>query len=264
LGGITVAAMGRTWRRKCLAALGAAGALLAFPSLALAHQTVTIKDSQFGKMMEINGDDGPDLVTVDYDPNTGEFVIGHDILDPIPPECKRIKFQEIRCPTTAVHLIFIRTGRGADTVRVGESVVGRVYLSVDLGPDNDKFEGAGAPAKRAVSSASQAPGNTEVVGGSGADRGVFGSTSDRFLGGPGTDKAYLGAGRDTASMGGGSDKAYGGPGPDTLKGGGSTDKLFGEGGPDLLLGGGAADKLLAGPGNDQCNGGAGSGKEISC
>lgn len=213
----------------CLAA-GGVVAGLALPTALPADQVATLSGGQ----LTITGDQQNklnDLITIAYDSNRDELVIGSDVFGPHPSQCTPDAVHPqrvIHCPASLISAIQIDAGTGSDKVIATVPVA----IQAAMGAGNDSFQG--------------------------------GSKVDTVRGGSGSDKAFLGPGDDTASMGSGSDKAYGGPGKDTLKGGGGSDKLFGQGGADWLLGGGGTDKLLGGGGRDRCNGGPGGAKQISC
>jgi Ca2+-binding RTX toxin-like protein len=185
--------------------------LLGLPS-ASAHEQFTIKD---GLLTVIGSIEKPnDLVTVTYDSSQDEFVIGHDIIDPIPDGCHRDAvepFHKVHCPASQISEILIQTSGGSDKIEIiPDGVLFPANVTVEAGSGNDSFQG--------------------------------GPEVDSAKMGGGSDKAMLGAGNDFAAMGGGSDKVYGGPGDDTLKGGGAPDKLYGGGGDDQCKPGGGVGK----------------------
>lgn len=215
--------------RLLLAALAlvAIAALGSVPGAA-AHQKVTIEEGEgflehLGTNLVIHGDDRPDLVTVIYDPVLDEFLIGHDIEDPIPEGCYRDSkepFHILHCPR---HLItgrvFVYTGVGSDKVVITAKVKDIVdSVRASLGVGNDSFEGD--------------------------------EEDDEVDEGEGNDQAMTGGGADTVKGGPGGDKVYGGPGPDHLFGGPNADWLFGGPGGDFLAGGPNADHCLGGPGKE--------------
>ena len=226
-----------------LAALAVAAAL---PAATAAHEVVLLKDGTLTVLGDQAGKPA-DRVTVDYDPVKDEYLIGHDITNPIPDECYRDAvepFHILHCPASLVSEIDIDTGSAGDKVIFGPAF--------------------GGPNLSATASGIT-PDLTAVVStGGGNDSFTGGAEVDHLNTGGGSDKATLGAGNDVANMGGGSDKASGGSGNDEIKGGGGSDKLKGNGGADSLFGGGGSDKLLAGAGNDKCVPGPGAGKQSSC
>jgi Ca2+-binding RTX toxin-like protein len=209
-------------------------ALIALSSVAgaAAHQKVTIEQGEgflehLGTNLVIHGDDRPDLVTVFYDPLLDEFLIGHDIEEPIPEGCYRDSkepFHILHCPRGLITgRVFVYTGVGSDKVVITAKVKDVVdSVRAFLGVGNDSFEGD--------------------------------EEDDEVDEEEGNDQATTGGGADTVKGGPGSDKARGGPGPDRLFGGPSADWLFGGPGGDFLAGGPSADHCLGGPGKERVSG----------
>jgi Ca2+-binding RTX toxin-like protein len=206
--------------------------VLALATGASAHQKVTIEEGegfleQLGTNLVIHGDDRPDLVTVIYDPVLDEFLIGHDIEDPIPEGCYRDSeepFHILHCPRRLITgRVFVYTGVGNDRVVITAKVKDIVEsVKAFLGGGNDSFEGD--------------------------------EEDDEVDEEEGNDQARTGGGADMVKGGPGSDKARGGPGPDRLLGGPNADWLFGGPGGDFLAGGPSADHCLGGPGKERVSG----------
>lgn len=237
----------------------ATAALLVPVASAAAHQTVTIEEGggmfgDRGTRLVIHGDTRPDLVTITYDPVKAEFLIGHDIEDPIPAGCYRDSvepFHILHCPASLFSSsarVYIYTGEGSDkvvtTMRLGDLVVAA------LGTDSDSFEGGDE--------------DDEASGEEGDDRAATGEGTDKVDGGPGNDKASLGGGNDSAKLGSGNDTAFGGKGADSFYGGPGIDHLYGGLGGDWLFGGPGGDFLFGGGGSDHCAGGPGKESVSSC
>jgi Ca2+-binding RTX toxin-like protein len=253
----------------CLAAVAAAAAL-AFPGASAADQTVAVDSGQ----LTITGDQQGkpnDLVTIDYDSISDEFVIGNDVVAPFPAGCtpdsdhpKRV----IHCPGSLITGgLHIDTAAGSDKVIASVRVTDPIQASMGSGNDNftggdevdDVNAGAGNDAAYTAGGddvAAMRAGSDKFIAGDGDDSGRLGTKSDKFIGGDGND---------TADMGGGSDKGIGGKGDDKLIGGPGSDKLIGGPGSDWLLGGSGADALIGGPGHgDRCNGGPGGERLTGC
>ncbi len=141
----------------CLVVAAATTAALAFTAVSAAHQTVTISGSE----LVIEGDKTKptDEVTITYDSVKEEFVIGHDIEDPIPPGCYRDAvepFHKLHCPAKGITKIRVEVGSANDTVRqeniidivstagvpTGALIVPKdlVSIEVNTGSGNDRFE----------------------------------------------------------------------------------------------------------------------------
>lgn len=93
-----------------------------------------------------------------------------------------------------------------------------------------------------------------ILGGPGADEMLGGPLEDVISGGRGNDSIQAFAGNDFIDGGDASDILRGGLGADQIFGGLGADFLFGEGGHDTLTGNGGADRLQGGPGNDSLTG----------
>jgi len=212
-------------RARLLPAILALAALLALalPAGAAAHQKVTIEEGggflgDVGTHLAIHGDDRNDLVTVIYDPLLDEFLIGHDIEDPIPEGCYRDPnepFHILHCPARLINgRIYVYTGVGNDKVVISAKAKDVIVLTrAFLGVGFDSFEGDEE--------------DDEVDGEEGGDQAKLGGGEDTFKGGKGGDKAFGGAGFDRLFGGASSDVLYGGPGGDFLAGGSNRDHCYG-------------------------------------
>lgn len=247
---------GRQLRFGLLALIAVLASLLP-AATASAHQKVTVEEgggfSDKGTHLVIHGDDRNDLVTVTYDPAKDEFLIGHDIEDPIPAGCYRDSiepFHILHCPASLFPSgrVYIYTGTGNDKVvtsmRLGDLV------KAALGPGEDSFEGGDE--------------DDEVDGEDENDQASTGGGTDKVNGGPGKDKAGLGPGNDSAKLGPGQDKGSGGEGADSFYGGPGVDHIFGGPDEDWLYGGPGGDFLFGGPDDDHCVGGPGKEHVVSC
>lgn len=198
---------------------------------AAAHQKVTIEQGgglfgDVGSHLVIHGDDRNDLVTVVYDPLLDEFLIGHDVEDPIPEGCyrdSREPFHILHCPASLINgRIYIYTGVGNDKVAISAKakdviVLARAFLGVGF----DSFEGDEE--------------DDEVDGEEGGDQAKTGGGDDTFRGGQGGDKAFGGAGIDRLFGGLNSDVLYGGPDDDFLAGGSNRDHCYGGSGMERTI-----------------------------
>lgn len=226
--------MRRKVARLIVAALAAALAAVAIPADCFAFQTIAIEPNGLepGEVLVIRGDQvkTSDEITVTLDPTTNEFVITHDVLEPLPPDCHAVgpgpPFKEVRCPAAAIVRVYAYSGSGKDkvvsSIESPGAALGREFLAF-LGEESDFFEGGE---------------EDDVVSGEG-----------------GGDLVRLGGGDDFGRLGDGTDRGLGGPGRDRLLGGRGGDRLYG--GP-------AFDILNAGLGDDRCFGGAGGAKPIGC
>jgi hypothetical protein len=217
-------------RRALFSACLVAFAACALPAASSAHETVRIEEGESflertGTNLVIHGDSRPDLVTIYYDPARDEFIIGHDIEEPIPEGCYRDEvepFHKLHCPAGLITgRIFIYTGVGSDKVVSSVRAVDVVFAALE-----EEF--------------------------------------DSFEGGEEKDEVDLGEGGDRAVGGGGADSMHGGPGPDKLYGGPGPDRVYGGPGSDWLFGGPAGDFLFGGPDSDHCLGGPGKEHVVSC
>lgn len=121
----------------------------------------------------------------------------------------------------------IRTGRGADTVRVGDG-------------DNVIVTGAGndtVTAGNGVNEISTGAGNDVVTTGTGGSLIDAGAGNDQVTAAGGNNWISGGAGRDVLVAGAGNDLIDGGAGNDLIVGGLGADRLEGSGGNDLLFDG---------------------------
>jgi Ca2+-binding RTX toxin-like protein len=219
--------------RRVVPATLALGALilLAWAAGAAAHQKVTIEEGggflgDAGSHLVIRGDDRNDLVTVIYDPLLNEFLIGHDIEDPIPEGCYRDSkepFHILHCPAGLINgRIYVYTGVGNDKVVISAKAKDVIVLTrAFLGTGFDSFEGDEE--------------DDEVDGEEGGDQARLGGGEDTFKGGKGGDKAFGGAGVDRLFGGASSDVLYGGPGDDLLAGGSSRDHCYGGPGKERVV-----------------------------
>lgn len=212
----------------CLVAFAA---VMGWPAGASAHQKVTIEEGggfleNIGTSLVIHGDDRPDLVTVIYDPELEEFLIGHDIEEPIPEGCYRDLFEPfhiLHCPAKLITgRIFIYTGVGNDKVVISAKAKDVIALTrAFLGMGSDSFEGDEE--------------DDEVDGEEGSDQAKTGGGADTFRGGEGGDKAFGGAGADHLFGGANTDVLYGGPDNDFLSGGSSRDHCYGGPGKERVV-----------------------------
>ncbi len=225
----------------------------ALPAASAAFQTIAIEPNGLepGEVLVIRGDQGKtsDEITVGYDVVTGELVIAHDILEPLPPDCHSVgpgpPFKEVRCPGAGIVGVYAYSGTGKDKVVAHlETPLGAlIRFFAFLGGESDSFEGG--EEEDEVFDEEDGLGDVVVLGG-GDDYATMGGGPDVVNGGPGADFAKLGTGDDHGVGGPGKDKFLGGPGK------------------DRLYGGPAFDLLNAGRGYDRCFGGAGGAKPISC
>lgn len=134
---------------------------------------------------------------------------------------------------------------------------GLVTGLVDLGSDNDLYDGDGGQATGSVLGAG---GFDTLLGGAGVDRFDGGDDGDLIDGRGGADLLQGGAGTDTIRGGGGDDSLDGGNSRDLLLGGAGNDTLTGgaDFGWDSMWGDEGHDVLRGGDGKDQGHGGAGN------
>jgi hypothetical protein len=225
----------------------------ALPATSAAFQTITIEPNGLepGEVLVIRGDQGKtsDEITVRLDLETGELVLTHDILEPLPPECHAVgsgpPFKEVRCPALGIVGVYVYAGTGKDKVitHLESPTDALMHLLAFLGGESDFFEGG--EEEDEVFDEEDGFGDVVALGG-GDDYATMGGGPDVVNGGPGADFATLGTGDD---------HGFGGPGK---------DKFLGGPGKDRLYGGPAFDLLKAGLGYDRCFGGPGGAKPISC
>jgi Ca2+-binding RTX toxin-like protein len=181
----------------------------------------------------------------------------------------------VRLPIPAGARLVLRTGDGADLVRVtggGGGPAGGVTVLAGAGDDrlyggagddvliagdgaDSVWAGAGddrvslGPLSAGPAGSSGPPDATEV-----AD---LGDGDDRLWGSLGAEGGAGGAGDDVLVGGAGDDHLSGGEGADTLDGGRGFDRLGGDAGDDHLSGGADRDHLDGGTGGDTLDGGLG-------
>jgi Ca2+-binding RTX toxin-like protein len=152
-------------------------------------------------------------------------------------------------PASAFDKIVVRTGDGADTVRI--SGVTGDSIDVDSGAGNDVVT---LPTTLATNL-----GLTVTVNAGDGDNLVSGSNlADTIVTGTGIDTIFANDGDDVVQAGEGNDLIYGGAGNDTLSGNAGNDRVWGGNGDDRLGGNGGADKLYGEAGNDRLYGDAGN------
>ncbi len=162
----------------------------------------------------------------------------------------------------------VLTGAGEDVVINNGQIVGLV----DLGEDDDVFDGAGAFFAQSVTGGAGADSidggarNDNLSGGDGDDTLDGAGGHDTLRGGDGNDLLYGGVGADELrgelgdddiNAGGGADTVFAGFGDDSVNGGVGADYVTGGAGQDVLDGGNGDDTVIGGDGNDKVIGGAG-------
>jgi len=130
-------------------------------------------------------------------------------------------------PETAVRLIRVFSGRGADTIAIDLPGNTGIRTFIDSGPGADT-----------------------VTGSDGSDTIVAGPGNDTISGGRGRDSIWGGAGSDSISGGAGGDQVFGGSGDDAISGDDGSDTLEGNGGRDALRAGRGRNALVGGAGHD--------------
>ena len=131
----------------------AAVCALAFAGVAMAHEFVEVSGDG---TVTITGDGAkkPDLVTIDYDAAArDEYIIGHDILNPIPNGCKRDADEpvdKLHCPGSLVRRFKVLTKTDGDAVKVGTLLPDpvKVPVHINTGPGSDQV--AAGPEKDIV------------------------------------------------------------------------------------------------------------------
>jgi len=150
---------------------------------------------------------------------------------------------------------------GNDTITAANSQIGRVFLELRGGDDDDTITGS-----RDGDDIFGDAGNDLLNGGDGADSLDGGTGLDVLNGDAGNDTLFGNLDNDTLNGGDGDDSADGGfgndnidgqNGSDTLDGGFGNDTLNGSSGNDLVEGGPDNDRVLGGSGNDSLDGGTG-------
>ena len=182
-----------------------------------------------GEVVQINGNQGADNVTIQDISNVGFFVLQID------------------------------GGTGADTINGAGALIGSVVLSIDGGDGDDMVTGTGGNETLLGSDGDDTlvgrSGNDVLNGGDGDDV-LNGQAGDDSLDGSfGNDTLDGEAGDDFLSGAFGNDVAMGGEGNDTLIGGFGDDLLNGNEGDDSALGEVGNDTLLGGLGADTLDGG---------
>src|SRR2546428_13913240 len=133
-----------------------------------------------------------------------------------------------RLDLAGVERLFIDSGAGADTIRIGDlRGTALAFIEVEAGAGNDVVDGSATNA------------TLTIRGGAG---------DDTLFGGSGNDRIEGGDGRDTI---------HGDDGNDTIMGDVGDDLLFGDAGNDVLFGGDGNDVIIGGAGNDFASGGGG-------
>lgn len=274
-------------------------ALALIPPTASAFQTITIEANGLSKgdVFVVHGDQGKtsDEITVAYDLQSGEYVITHDVLEPLPPGCRAVgpgpPYKEVRCTALFVAGIYVYAGTGKDKVVSYLTVASGKppKVSVQLGGDNDVFIGGdgddevvdeddGGSDRVELGGgdnvASLGDGNNQLTGGDGSNQVSAGDGNQKITLGNGANTVSVGAGNSKIELGtGGSTVALGdGNSKVTVRGGtnrvsfGAGDSVFtGGSGPDTArlgpggdigVGGGGRDRLFGGPGIDRLFGGA--------
>jgi Ca2+-binding RTX toxin-like protein len=270
----------------CLAAVGVLVAL-GLPATSAAHQIVTISSGE----LVIQGDvtKPTDEVTVTYDSVKDEYVIGHDIEDPIPPGCYRDAvepFHKLHCPARGIVKITVNLGGSRDRFKEDNLSLGynlqAVYVPVDLrtlvvnaGPGNDIFEEEElneaelAEQRMAVEEEegeeSRNPVMRDIEMGGDIDsvtlhRGtnvVDFEGGARFAGLGGANTVTIGGGPSSLTLGGGTNQIAVGPGNSKATASDGINTVsFGPGASTFTATGGT-NTVLFGTGNSVFSGGAG-------
>lgn len=148
--------MGRTRGTVVLASLAGLLIALALPAVAQAHQIVRIEGGQL--IIEGDHTKEADEVTVVYDSVKDEYVIGHDIEDPIPAGCYRDAiepFHKLHCPASGITKIVVNLGNADDKFK-SENLSDVIFtdkgpfilflpkdlqkIELNEGPGNDSYE----------------------------------------------------------------------------------------------------------------------------
>ena len=203
-----------------------------------------------------------------------------------------VTFQPGSLEPNGLQNIFVRTGKGDDTLTVnsadlslpvpdgsfwflggtgtdGLNVTGdahwqlndtRLVSSIGGRIQHDVIERAaitgGALANNI--SAEGFSGDATLDGRGGNDLLRGGNGNDTLSGGIGNDRIFGGAGDDTLNGQDGNDWMYGDDGDDVLRGGNNNDQLLGGDGEDTLFGDAGNDWLAGGAGDDVLSGGTGA------
>lgn len=158
---------------------------------------------------------------------------------------------------------YVNTGAGDDEVTISDNLFGDGQLvtvngATYLVPEGQEIvirTGDGADTVRVPEGTTV---NFTVLGGRGIDSIKTGAGADRVLGGRGDDEIETGDGRDSVLAGIGRDYIDGQGGDDLLSGGAGNDTVYGLGGDDRILGGSGQDYLEGATGNDTVIAGAGN------
>jgi Ca2+-binding RTX toxin-like protein len=182
-----------------------------------------------GEVVQINGNQGNDTITIGDINNVGFFVMQID------------------------------GGIGNDTINGAGANLGSVVLSIDGGDGNDMITGTGGNDTLIGSDGDDTllgrSGNDSLVGGNGDDLLNGQAANDTLDGGFGNDTLLGELGDDVLNGEFGNDNLAGNDGNDTLVGGFGADLLDGDAGDDSLLGMVGRDTLLGGQGADTLDGG---------
>lgn len=192
------------------------------------------------EVVQINGNNGNDVVTINDIDNVG------------------------------YHLIFVDGGNGNDKITAAGADIGRLPVVLDGGSGNDTVTGSTGGDTIHGSSGndllSGGDGDDFITGGAGddlidgqnGDDVVSGNDGvDNLRGSAGDDLLDGGADNDVADGGDGNDTLNGGFGNDNLRGSAGNDQLNGQFDRDTLNGGSGADTLDGGRSNDTLNGNSG-------
>ena len=182
-----------------------------------------------GEVVQINGNQGNDTITIGDINNVGFFVLQID------------------------------GGIGNDTINGAGAMTGSVVVSIDGGGGNDMITGTGGNDTLIGSDGDDTllgrSGKDSLVGGDGDDLLNGQAADDTLDGGFGNDTLLGELGDDVLNGEFGNDRLVGNDGDDTLVGGFGDDVLDGDAGDDSLLGMVGRDTLLGGQGADTLDGG---------
>jgi Ca2+-binding RTX toxin-like protein len=142
---------------------------------------------------------------------------------------------------------------GNDTITAANARIGRVFLELRGGDDDDTITGS-----RDGDDIFGDAGNDLLMGGDGDDSLDGGTGLDVLNGDAGNDTLFGNLDNDTINGGDGDDSADGGFGNDNIDGDGGSDSLDGGFGNDTLNGSSGNDLLEGGPDNDRLLGGSGT------
>jgi len=220
-----------------------------------------------GGVLQVAGSAGEvnALAVADGDPGT--FVISNDVnalSGAAPAGCAAIDdgsgapITSMACSLSAITIVVIAAGDGADTVDVATTLV---PVTAEGGDDADQLTGANGDETFAGGAGDDlldgGGGNDTIAGGAGADQLAGGEGDDTVSGDADSDQLDGGGGNDAMSGADGNDAVAGGSGDDQLRGDAGDDQLTGEEGTDTVQGGLGNDGLDGGLGNDTSSGGDG-------